>query len=118
MGLPTPGKGVAIRYTREHAFELLLALMVQRTGVSPRHAASLVGWLIAASKQQSKNYKGLYAVIFDEKEGEFGTHLLRMEDEDEIGKLIMSTKFFHARILNLGGLASALEDAINRQIDT
>jgi hypothetical protein len=37
-------------------------------------------------------------------------------DEIELGKLIAGTNFFHARIINLGHLASILDEAINKQI--
>lgn len=40
-GLPAPGKGQAIKYTRQHAFELLMAVSLQNAGQGPKLAAKI-----------------------------------------------------------------------------
>jgi hypothetical protein len=118
--LPEPGKGVAIRYTYRHAFEMFIALQMENIGHAPKRAAHIAQEIIK-QKDLLKNLQSshLYVVVYTTKENSetlslvFCPEIRLIYEELENSKLHMNLAF---TLLNLGEAESLIRGALDRAI--
>jgi hypothetical protein len=125
-GLPSPGKGQAIKYTRKQALELLIALSLQKTGYGPTWAGYLAKGLnemyqngLAQKEGQDDMFGAVYPSIGPKEEGTSGNwtvakDFLELANVLKVGEKIPLSPVF--TVINLSHLERLLGEALDRQI--
>ncbi|MGA7326907.1 MAG: hypothetical protein WBX25_21060 [Rhodomicrobium sp.] len=122
-GLPTPGKGQAIKYTRKHALELLIAVSLQNAGIGPRAAAKAANNMNevfqSGSERTEENIFGAVYPSIGKQEDAYihCTVLPGAERLTESLKLMEKLPVAPVvTIINLSRLNALLQNSLNRQI--
>ena len=126
-GLPSSGKGPAIKYTKMHAFEMLIALEMQNSGQAPRRAAVIAQEMI--SQAQVKNIMGqhdhqndiysiIYPSIWDPRERRGARPQWTIcEGFEKLNEELYSVRDFSTvTLINLSQSARALNEALDKII--
>jgi hypothetical protein len=121
-GLPAPGKGQAIKYTRAQAFELLIAVSLQKAGYGPTIAGKIAGGLNEGYQQaQHQDVRDdVYGYVYSAKTGSKQEALSYFAAYGDIAKNIKAFVDDSAipviTLLNLSELNRMLQVALDKQI--
>jgi hypothetical protein len=103
--LPKTGSGRAIDYTRQHAFEILLALELQKIGQIPRRAALVAGSITRVMPYGQYDGKDCYVLCYPDRRDYTGATGL-----EQLMTVIKSAPTAFA-VINASACARKLEEA-------
>jgi hypothetical protein len=124
-GLPTPGKGQAIKYTRQHAFEILIALSLQQAGQGPQNAgrtAKYVNDQYHEKKPLKNEGQDIFCTVYPPvgpKEDDYIHVSIPRTVEQLAESLRLTEKLPHmplVTVINLTRVDTLLGEALDRQI--
>ena len=121
-GLPAPGKGQAIKYTRTQAFELLIAVSLQKAGYGPTVAGQIaMGLNDGFQKGQREEVEGdIFGYVYPAKTGSkqaaFQYYAAYGDVSKNVKSMIADSAVPMITLFNLTQLDRTLQAALDNQI--